>query len=61
MCSVNAIQAHIDSTRPQFDPLKALPRDAPVAMIDLLDFREQAAYPAHQPKPEHGPDRTITR
>jgi hypothetical protein len=40
------MQANIDPARPQFDDFKALPRDAPVAMINLLRFREQAAYPA---------------
>lgn len=43
-------EAHIDPTRPQFDAFKALPRDAPVAMINLIRFREQAAYPADHPE-----------
>ncbi|MEO1001011.1 MAG: DUF1330 domain-containing protein [Pseudomonadota bacterium] len=36
---------HIDPTRAQFDAFKALPRDRPVMMLNLLRFREAAAYP----------------
>lgn len=36
---------HIDPERPAFDAFKALPRDQPVEMLNLLRFREHAAYP----------------
>ena len=35
---------HIDPERDQFEVFKALPRDEPVMMLNLLRFREQAAY-----------------
>lgn len=39
----------IDPTRAAFDAFKALPRDTPIHMINLLRFRAQAVYPAdHQ-------------
>ena len=38
-------EAHIDPTREQFDAFKALPRDAPIAMLNLVRYRERAAYP----------------
>jgi uncharacterized protein (DUF1330 family) len=37
-------EAHIDPTREQFDAFKALPRDAPIAMLNLVRYRERAAY-----------------
>ena len=37
---------HVDPDRDQFEAFKALPRDMPVAMLNLLRFRAQAAYPA---------------
>ena len=36
---------YIDPERDQFDAFKALPRDQPVMMLNLLRFRERAAYP----------------
>lgn len=39
----------IDPTRAQFDAFKALPRQAPVAMLNLIRFRERAAYPPDHP------------
>ena len=35
---------HIDPERDQFDAFKALPRDEPIMMLNLLLFREEAAY-----------------
>lgn len=35
----------IDPTREAFDAFKALPRDTPIHMINLLRFRDLAAYP----------------
>lgn len=36
---------HIDPSRAQFDAFKSLPRDAPIAMLNLVRYREHAAYP----------------
>lgn len=41
--------AHVDPERTQFDAFKALPRDLPVEMLNLVRFRERAAYPADHP------------
>ncbi len=35
---------YIDPERDQFDAFKALPRDKPVMMLNLLRFRDKAAY-----------------
>ena len=35
---------HVDPERGQFDAFKALPRDEPIMMLNLLRFRETAAY-----------------
>lgn len=35
----------VDPMREAFDAFKALPRDQPVAMLNLIRFRERAAYP----------------
>ncbi len=39
-------EEHVDPSREQFDAFKSLPRDAPIAMINLIRFRDRAAYPA---------------
>lgn len=44
-------QTYIDPTRESFDAFKALPRDTPINMLNLLNFRERAAYPDGH---EHG-------
>lgn len=36
---------HIDPDRAQFDAFKALPRDTPINMLNLVRVREFAAYP----------------
>ena len=36
---------HVDPTRGSFDAFKALPRDMPIHMLNLLRFRDLAAYP----------------
>lgn len=36
---------HIDPTRPQFEAFKALDRDQPVNMLNLVRLRAEAAYP----------------
>lgn len=38
-------EAHVDPTREQFDAFKALPRDTPIHMLNLLRLRAEAAYP----------------
>lgn len=42
----------IDPTRPQFDAFKALPRDTPIQMLNLVRVRALADYPADHPN--HG-------
>jgi uncharacterized protein (DUF1330 family) len=39
----------IDPTRPQFDAFKALPRAAPVHMLNLVRLRDLAAYAVGHP------------
>jgi uncharacterized protein (DUF1330 family) len=36
---------HVDPSREHFDAFKALPRDTPILMLNLIRLREQAAYP----------------
>jgi uncharacterized protein (DUF1330 family) len=36
---------YLDPSRDAFDAFKALPRDTPIHMINLLRFRDRAAYP----------------
>ncbi len=38
-------EQYIDPTREAFADFKALPRDTPIHMFNLLRFRPQAAYP----------------
>lgn len=42
----------IDPTREQFDAFKALPRDEPIQMLNLIRLNKVAAYP--QGHPNHG-------
>ena len=42
-------EAHVDPLRAQFEAFKALPRDEPAEMLNLVRFRETAAYPADHP------------
>ncbi len=42
----------IDPTRPQFDAFKALPRDTPIHMLNLIRLKERADYP--EGHPHHG-------
>lgn len=39
----------IDPTRAQFDAFKALPRDAPIQMLNLIRLRSVADYPPDHP------------
>ncbi|QUJ75453.1 DUF1330 domain-containing protein [Sulfitobacter albidus] len=36
---------HVDPTREQFEAFKALPRDTPINMVNLVQFRDLANYP----------------
>ncbi len=36
---------HVDPSREHFDAFKALPRDTPILMLNLIRLREAAAYP----------------
>ena len=38
------MQQHIDPERAAFEAFKALPRDEPIMMLNLLRFRDHAAY-----------------
>ena len=38
-------EAHIDPTRAQFEAFKALPRDEPIEMLNLVAFKDSAEYP----------------
>jgi len=38
------MSGYIDPERDQFEEFKKLPRDKPIMMLNLLCFREQAAY-----------------
>ena len=42
----------IDPLRQQFDAFKALPRDRPIQMLNLVRLNAEAAYPIDHP--EHG-------
>ena len=42
----------VDPTRAQFDAFKALPRDQPIHMLNLIRLRPLADYPADHP--DHG-------
>jgi uncharacterized protein (DUF1330 family) len=39
------VAQHVDPTREHFDAFKALPRDTPILMLNLVRLREHAAYP----------------
>jgi len=39
------MQNNIDPTREQFDIFKALPRDTPIMMLNLVRLRAEAVYP----------------
>ena len=43
---------NIDPTRAQFDAFKALPRDTPIQMLNLIRLRAIADYPSDHP--HHG-------
>ena len=41
--------AHIDPERAQFEAFKALPRDEPIEMLNLVAFKDAAEYPEDHP------------
>ena len=43
------MSGYIDPTRAQFDAFKALDRDRPVEMLNLVRFKPQATYPDDHP------------
>ena len=43
---------HIDPSRENWEAFKALPRDTPIHMLNLIKFRDRAEYPAGHPN--HG-------
>lgn len=45
---------HVDPTRAQFEAFKALDRDRPVEMLNLVLFRAKAEYPAGHALAEAG-------
>lgn len=40
------MEEFIDPTRANFDAFKALPRNTPINMLNLIRYRERAIYPA---------------
>ena len=38
-------QTYIDPSRANFEAFKELPRDEPIHMLNLLQYRDEAAYP----------------
>lgn len=47
-----AAPASVDPTREQWNAFKALPRDRPIGMLNLIRLRAEAAYP--EGHPHHG-------
>lgn len=45
---------YIDPSRDHFEAFKALPRDKPIHMLNLLRFNERANYPAGHPDADRG-------
>lgn len=47
-------ERHVDPERAAFEAFKALPRDVPIEMLNLLRFRDRAQYPADHPAAAEG-------
>lgn len=45
---------HIDPSRENWEAFKALPRDTPIHMLNLIKFRELADYPPDHPNHAKG-------
>lgn len=50
------VAGHVDPVRAQFDTFKALPRDHPIEMLNLVRLRDRAAYPPGHDLAEAGLD-----
>jgi len=48
------MQAYIDPDRANFDRFKALPRDTPIHMLNLVRFKALADYPEGHPLADKG-------
>ena len=48
------MSAHVDPDRAQFEAFKALRRDHPIEMLNLVRFRAKAVYPDDHPLAEVG-------
>jgi len=51
---LRSVTAYIDPSRANFDAFKALPRDEPIHMLNLLRYRQRAEYPAGHPNEAKG-------
>lgn len=49
-----AEEHYVDPSRENFEAFKALPRDTPIHMLNLVRFREKAEYPAGHPLAGNG-------
>lgn len=47
---------YLDPSRKNFDAFKALPRDEPIDMLNMIEFRETALYPQDHPHATKGWD-----
>ena len=47
-------EAHVDPDPARWEAFKALPRDEPIAMLNLVRLRERAAYPPGRPETGRG-------
>ena len=45
---------YIDPAREQFEAFKALPRDTPIHMLNLIKYKDRADYPADHPNHAKG-------
>lgn len=46
--------SYIDPSRTNFEAFKALPRDEPIHMVNLLLYRDEAEYPDGHPNADKG-------
>ena len=47
-------ESYIDPSRENFDRFKALPRDTPIHMLNLIRFKAKATYPEGHPLADKG-------
>jgi hypothetical protein len=47
-------ERYLDPTRESFDAFKALPRDVPINMLNLVQFYDSAQYPEDHPNAANG-------